>query len=128
MGLEVAMHPTRWGSLALHVTLAASVGDISFSFVGKQSAEDLALNFNSWVERHGAKDWSKIRVAVIPGFRLGAVATEPISPGEVYLEVPWRMIISEDSIGSSDVGVEFQQIRRRHSLGVGDYLLLYLLH
>ena len=80
---------------------------------------------------------------MIPGFRLGAVATEPISPGALYLEVryacyvrgpgrclqvPWRMIISEDSIGASEVGAQFKQIRQRYGLGVGDYLLLYLLH
>eukprot|EP00658_Telonema_sp_P-2_P038975 TRINITY_DN2787_c0_g2_i6.p1 TRINITY_DN2787_c0_g2~~TRINITY_DN2787_c0_g2_i6.p1 ORF type:complete len:280 (-),score=57.16 TRINITY_DN2787_c0_g2_i6:771-1610(-) len=98
------------------------------NFVGDAADQELVERFNSWIDSNGGDFWSKIRVGVIPGFRLGAVAKTTIQEDDVYLEVPWRMVISEDSIRQSEVGDAFLGMRSRHGLDVGDSLLLYLLH
>ena len=80
-----------------------SVADGSYSYIGEQTGAELAKEFNrlppsstvpvfilslcSWINRHGGEQWSKIEVREIPGFRLGTVARQHITPGEPYLKV-----------------------------------------
>jgi len=124
-----AVTTMRLLSLLLLTTRAWwSVADGSYSYIGEQTGAELAKEFNSWINNHGGEQWSKIEVREIPGFRLGTVARQHITPGEPYLKVPWALAISEDSIPNARNGAAFTALRARHQLDVGEYLLLFLLH
>ena len=51
-----------------------------------------------------------------------------IAAEELYLDIPWRVLINEDSIAASDAGAKFAALRARYKLDVSQTLLFFLLH
>ena len=57
----------------------------------------------------------------------GTVARQDIAAGELYLDVPWKFVMNEDSIRAADAAGAFDALRRNYDLRVGDVLLFFLL-
>uniref|UniRef100_A0A6V7QRL5 SET domain-containing protein n=1 Tax=Ananas comosus var. bracteatus TaxID=296719 RepID=A0A6V7QRL5_ANACO len=92
----------------LQVLETATIGMIK-SLGMENKVEMIAMNFNGdaedsllkWGESHGVK--TKLKVAFFEGAGRGTVASEDLSIGDVALEVPESLIISEDLVYGSDV-------------------------
>merc|ERR1740130_450793 len=110
------------------VPCAIAVGDIAVSYVGKDDVPTMVSTFNDWIDANGGETWSKIVLKEIPGFRLGTVAREDINQGDLYLALPWKMVISEDKIASSKAAAAFDGFKRDNELDLSLMLLSYLLH
>jgi hypothetical protein len=70
--------------------------------IGEEKAEDgqslacAVAVFNAWLSSQQLPV-AKLEAQVVPGMRIGAVATEPIKPEELYLSVPLRVIMDSNS-------------------------------
>ncbi|KAJ8751007.1 hypothetical protein K2173_016188 [Erythroxylum novogranatense] len=79
--------------------------EISFDRTYKCNKEKCLLE---WGEQNGAK--TRLEIACIEGAGRGAIATEDLKVGEIALEIPLSIIISEDLICNSDVHHLLEQI------------------
>ena len=61
-------------------------------------------HFNNWF-RDAGPIVNKLKTAVIPGFRIGTIADIDISPGEVYLTVPSKIIMDANKAFDERSGV-----------------------
>ena len=114
-------------TLAVAIRGAESVGKINSDFIGTAPTSELVDAFNTWFDAQSETP-TKIKVAEIPAFRLGTVAKTDIAAEELYLDIPWRVLINEDSIAASDAGAKFAALRARYKLDVSQTLLFFLLH
>eukprot|EP00941_MAST-03F_sp_MAST-3F-sp1_P002955 g2955.t1 len=110
-------------SCTLPVTSVSSSG-----FVGSDPVSVLTKNFNNWIDENGGKEWSKIELAEIPGFRMGTIAREDIAVDDEYLRIPWKIVINEEAIFKSDVGDKFKGLKAKYNLDIGKLLLFFILH
>jgi hypothetical protein len=53
--------------------------------------------FNVWYNTHAPREGNKLTAAVIPGFRIGTLASEPITAEEIYVTVPQSIIMDSDT-------------------------------
>ena len=116
------------GLLGLVSVASSKPADPAAGFVGRRSAAELVAAFNAWIDQHGGAEWSAIQVEEIPGFRLGTVARRHIKAEELYLAVPWKMLINEESIVSSTWGQRFLRLKQEANLDLGHFLLFFMLH
>jgi len=112
----------------LNIYFARAVGDIKVSYVGNEDVSVMVRAFNDWIDENGGKEWSKIEVSEIPGFRLGTVAREDVSEGDIYLSIPWKLVISEDSMRASERSTEFKKLETDFDFDLGQRLLTFLLY
>ena len=112
---------------AFAATPAMAIGKIASDFIGQAPTADIVKAFNDWFEANSDTP-TKIEVAEIPGFRLGTIAKVDIAAEELYLDIPWSLLINEDSIAASDAGKKFKLLHEKYKLDVTQTLLFFLLH
>jgi len=120
-----------WKTAKLLVWIPMSViavGEIEVSYVGTDDVSTMVKTFNNWIDANGGETWSKIVVKEIPGFRLGTAAREDIKQDDVYLALPWKMVISEDKIATSDAVVAFDALKKKNDFDLSLLLIAYLFH
>jgi hypothetical protein len=85
--------------------------------------------FNAWFASTGPRV-NKLRAAAVPRMRLGTLAVAPIAPGEVYLEVPVRAVMSRDSAAACPaLGRVFRELSAKYTRGDAFHeLLLHLMY
>ena len=121
VALAVAVQAASWW-----VQPTAAVANIAETFVGGNDMDGIVQRFNAWMDQVGCQ--SKVETAHIPGFRLGLLAREDIAEGEVYLSVPWKVLIHEESIMASPTsGATFRALRAKYELDVFHFLMLFFL-
>ncbi|XP_021755921.1 N-lysine methyltransferase SETD6-like [Chenopodium quinoa] len=90
---------------ALRVAIISRI----FNFGNKNKLEtemvkeacDSEKHLTSWAESHGLV--SKLQIAYVEGAGRGALATEDLGVGDIALEIPISVIISEDLVYESDM-------------------------
>ena len=89
--------------------------------------------FNKWYNQASDKveAVTKIKAALIPGYRIGTIATETIHNTTVYLEVPQEVILDSEAALSPNSGVRklIATLRKKYQRADGFMeLLFYLIH
>ena len=141
--------------LLMMITYASAIGEIAQTYVGGNDATELVRAFNDWIDENGAKSWSKVVVKEFPGmfcltlistnkhtqtqqnkhththtpaYRLGLVARENIEADDVYLSIPWKLVISEDKFAESKHARIFQKLETDHGFDTSLRLATFLFY
>ncbi|XP_072970445.1 uncharacterized protein [Typha angustifolia] len=84
------------------VAMVKSVGEQNLDdMIAQKSNTDAEDTLLKWGERHGVR--TKLKIAFFEGAGRGAVASEDMRIGDVALEIPESLIISEDLVNESDM-------------------------
>jgi hypothetical protein len=89
--------------------------------------------FNKWYNEASDKNKAvnKIEAALIPGYRIGTIATQRITNTSTYLEVPQEVILDSDAAMSKESGVRvlIAALRQKYQRADGFMeLLFFLIH
>lgn len=104
-----------------------AVSDIAQTFVGGNDVSKMVNTFNRWIDEHGGESWSKIQIKEIPEYRLGTIAREDINEDDVYLSIPWKLVISEDKIVESEHSASFRILEDQYGFTMSLKLITFLL-
>ncbi|KAG5176902.1 hypothetical protein JKP88DRAFT_202661 [Tribonema minus] len=106
--------------------------DASSSDAGGDGRSELQARvdaFNAWVQEAVGCGVNKLRVQVIDGYRIGAVATEPIAAEEVYLTVPLSAVMNAATAAAHPVlGPVIASLQEQPQWSDPDALMLQLMH
>lgn len=80
------------------------------NFPGKFNSTDLGLDklleeFMEWFKAANSQGNNKLAAVIIPGFRIGTIATENIRAGDIYSSVPLKLIMDAGKAKSRDYGI-----------------------
>ncbi|GAB4838233.1 hypothetical protein Ancab_027764 [Ancistrocladus abbreviatus] len=118
------MHKTTTFLRDLRAATVSKIGELG----EKDKAEtrilenscDKEKHLLQWAENNGVK--SKLQIAYIEGAQRGALAVEDICVGEIALEIPVSVIISEDVVYESDM---FHILEKIEGIAAETMLLLW---
>lgn len=91
--------------------------------VGEQSLACAVAVFNAWLSGQDLPI-AKLKAQVVPGMRIGAVATENIAPEELYLSVPLRIIMDSHSARRSSPLLNSGIFQKASRLREADFFVL----
>jgi len=87
---EHMVHPEADESFKVHIAQTLENADIYFT--KELDLEKVVTEFNEWFAKFESPVVS-IKAQVIPGFRIGAIATKDISAQDLYLSVPVEIVM-----------------------------------